>query len=75
VTARDQLGDEGDDLRNGLGCLRQLVGKAEPEVADVLEIPLCGLSGELCAGAVARRLVDLVVDVRDVVDERHVVAA
>ena len=48
-------------------------GIAEAEVARVLEIPLGRPRGQL--GACARRsVVDLVVDVGDVVHERHLVA-
>ena len=68
--ALDELLDERDDLRDVLGHLRQVVGHPEPEVADVLEVPGGRALGEL--GARARRgLVDLVVDVGDVVDERR----
>ena len=49
-------------------------GMPEAEIGRVLEVPLGRLRGELRALA-RRRVVDLVVDVRDVVDERHVVAA
>ena len=74
VTALDQLLDRGDDLRNQLARLRLLVGHAETEVRCVLEVPLRRARGEL--GTRTRRgVVDLVVDVRDVVDERRVVAA
>src|SRR5919201_3683523 len=73
-SALDQLGDEADDLGDGLGRARQVVGPPEAEVVGVLEVPLRRTLGELGARA-RRRLVDLVVDVRDVVDEDDVVAA
>ena len=57
-----------------LARLRQVVGPAEAERVRVLEVPLRRARGELGA-RVRRRLVDLVVDVGDVVDERGVVAA
>ncbi len=71
---RDQLLDEVDDLGDALRRLRQLVRHAEAEVAGVLEIPLRRARGELGARA-GRGVVDLVVHVRDVVDERDLVAA
>ena len=74
IPARDQLFDERDDLRHRVGRLRQVVGHAEAEVAGVLEIPLGRVGGELRARA-GRGVVDLVVDVRDVVDELRVVPA
>ena len=74
IAALDQLDDEGDDLVHRLGHLRPEVDLVEPEAAGVLEVPLRGLARSF--GARARgRLVDLVVDVRDVVDERDLVAA
>ena len=73
VLARDQLLDELDDHRDVLRHLRHLVGHAEAERLRVLEVPLGRLLREL--GARARGgVVDLVVHVGDVVDERHVVA-
>ena len=51
-----------------------VVGLVEAEAARVLEVPLGRLRGALGARA-RRRLVDLVVHVRDVVDERHLVPA
>ena len=74
VVALDQLLDERDDAGHVLRRLRQLVGEAEAEIADVLEVPLARPRRELgaCSGG---RVVDLVVHVRDVVDERRVVAA
>ena len=53
---------------------RVVVDLVEPEAADVLEVPLGRLRRPRSARA-RRRLVDLVVHVGDVVDERDVVAA
>ena len=63
-----------DDPGDVLGRLRQRVRQPEAEVADVLEIPLGRARGELGARA-GSGVVDLVVHVGDVVDERRVVAA
>ena len=74
VAARDQLGDQSDDLVHRLGRLGLGVGAAETEAVGVLDVPARGLLGQL--GAVpGRGGVDLVVDVGDVGDERHLVAA
>src|SRR5262249_37504487 len=51
VAARDELGDERDDLRDRVARLGQLVGKAEPETADIVEIPLRRLRRERRARA------------------------
>ena len=51
-----------------------MIRETETEIVDVLEVPLRRVGGELGARAARGRLVDLVVDVRDVVDECHVVA-
>ena len=72
--ALDQLGDELDDLRNRFGRLGHVIRETETEIVDVLEVPLRRVGGELGARAARGRLVDLVVDVRDVVDECHVVS-
>ena len=74
VAALDQLVDEANDLVHRLGHLGPVVDVVEPEAARVLEVPLGRLPGALGARA-RRRLVDLVVHVGDVVDERHLVAA
>ena len=74
VLALDQLLDEADDLGNHLARLRLVVGHPEAETAGVLEVPRRHLLGELGARAWGG-LVDLVVDVRDVVDERRLVPA
>ena len=71
VLALDQLLDELDDHRHVLRDLRQLVRHAEPERLRVLEVPLGRLLRELGARPVAGGVVDLVVDVGDVVDERR----
>ena len=71
VAARDQLLDEAHDRRHRLRRLREEVGHPEAEVAGVLEVPLGRARCELRALA-RRRLVDLVVDVRDVVHQRRV---
>src|SRR5262249_11704652 len=66
--------DEPDDSRAVGGRPRHLVRHAQPEIARVPEVPAGRLLGE--RGTRARRgSVDLVVDVRDVVDERHLIAA
>ena len=77
VAALDQLLDEPDDLVDGLGRLRQRVGPAEPERVGVLEVPLRrARRHDVAAFAqLGSRLIDLVIDVSDVVDERRVVAA
>ncbi len=73
--SRDQLLDERDDLRDRLGRLRLQVRPPQPELVGVLEEP-----GRRALGQLAARDpelhglgVHLVVDVRDVVDEGHVV--
>ncbi len=70
----EQLLDQRDDLRHRLGRERLRVRHPEAEAVGVLEVPARRLERPL--GAVpGRGLVDLVVDVRDVVDERDLVAA
>ena len=75
--AVDQLADESDDLRDDLGRARLDVGPAEPELVGVVDVPLRRLLGQLGAPHLLPRgrLVDLVVDVRDVLDELDLVAA
>jgi hypothetical protein len=77
VTTLDQLLDEGDDLRDRLARARLDIGTAEAEVVRVLEEPAGRALGYLAAADALgdRLLVDVVVDVGDVLDERHVVAA
>ena len=74
--AVDQLADESDDLRDDLGRARLDVRPAEPELVGVLDVPLRRLLGQLGAPHLLPRgrLVDLVVDVRDVLDELDLVA-
>ena len=74
--AFDQLLDQRDDLRNRLAGERLVVGAAQAEVVGVVEVPLRGCGRQLLASdpPLLGRLVDLVVDVRDVLDECHVVA-
>ena len=74
---REIAGDEGldrvHDLRDSLGCKRLDIGSSQAEIARILDVPRSRVPCEL--GAAARRgIVDLVVDVRDVLDERHVVS-
>ena len=71
-----QLLDQADDLGNRLAGERLVVGTAEAESVRVLEVPLRRCGGELRAGdsLLPGGLVDLVVHVGDVLDERHVVA-
>ena len=69
----DQLRDQRDDLGNRLRRLRLVVGPAQAEVLRVLDVPLRRVSRELRA-VPGRGQIDLVVDVRDVLDQRHVVA-
>ena len=71
----DELGDQGDDLRNRLGRQRLDVRPLEPEVGGVVEVPARRLLGQVPARdpLLGSRGVDLVVDVRDVLDEGHVV--
>ena len=71
--AVDELLDQRDDLVDRLGRLRLVVGSPEAEVARVVDVPLGRLGGELGA-APGRGRVDLVVDVRDVLDQRDVIA-
>ena len=72
--ALDERLDERDDLRNEVGRARERVGHPEAEVTGVLEVPVRRVQGELGARA-GGGVVDPVVDVGDVVDERRVVAA
>ena len=73
VPVSHELLHEGDDLVHRVGHLRIRVDLLQAEAGDVLEVPLARLGRTLRAGA-GRRLVDLVVHVRDVVDEPHRVA-
>ena len=73
VVLVDQRLDERDDLRHDLAGLRHVVRLAEAEAARVLEVPLGRAGCQLGAGA-GGGLVDLVVDVGDVVHQRHVVS-
>ena len=72
--ALDELRDERFDLLDVLRRLRDVVGHAESEVARVLEVPRSRARREVGART-RRRVVDLVVDVGDVVNESRVVAA
>ena len=74
--ALDQLLDQLDDLRDRLAGERLVVGAAEPELVRVLEVPLRRRGSELVASdpLLLGSLVDLVVHVGDVLDERDVVA-
>jgi hypothetical protein len=75
--AVDELPDQRDDLGDDLGRARLDVGAAEPELVGVLDVPGRRLCCELRAPHLLAhsRLVDLVVDIRDVLDELDVVAA
>ena len=75
--AGDELPGERDDVRDGLGGERLDIGTAEAEAVGVLHIPAGGPAGELDAAdpEPPRGVVDLVVDVGDVLHERHPVAA
>ena len=70
VALRDQLLDERDDLGDRVRGKGHLVRHPEPEVARVLQVPGRRIARELRAPPRCG-VVDLVVDVRDVVDERH----
>ena len=74
--AVDQLADESDYLRDDLGRARLDVWPAEPELVGVVDVPLRRLLGQLGAPHLLPRgrLVDLVIDVRDVLDELDLVA-
>ena len=74
--AVDELCDQGDDLGNGLGRERLDLGPAKSERVRVLHVPASCLLGQLGArnSVACRGLVDLVVDVRDVLDQLDVVA-
>jgi hypothetical protein len=69
--ALDQILDERDDFWDDLGGARLDVGAAEAEITGVLDVPLGRLHSERFApdALACGRLVDLVVDVRDVLDE------
>jgi hypothetical protein len=72
-TAGNERLDELDDLRDELRDPRHSVRHSKPQRPDVLQIP--GRGGIRQSGAGPwRGRVDLVVDVGDVVDERHLVA-
>jgi len=71
--ALDELFDQADDLRNRLCCPRLVVRATEAEVFRVLDVPPTCVFGKLRARA-RSGVVDLVVDVGDVLDERYVVA-
>ncbi len=75
--AGDELAGERDDLRDALGGERLDVGAAEAEPVGVLDVPAGGPARQLGATdpEPPRRVVDLVVDVGDVLGERHPVAA
>jgi len=75
--AVDQLTDERDDLRDRLRRARLDIRPPEPQVAGVLDVPLRRAVGELRAPYLlpGSSLVDLVVDVRDVLDQLHLIAA
>ena len=70
----DELLDQGDDLRDRPGRERLVIRAAEAEQVGVLDVPARGVGGESRAVAGGSR-VDLVVDVGDVLHQRHVVAA
>ena len=72
----DEVLDQSDDRRDRLGGLRLLVGAAEAEPVRVLDVGGRHLARELLArhAALAGGVVDLVVHVGDVDDERGVVA-
>src|SRR6266576_1254928 len=74
IAVANELFDQRDDLRDRLRRLRLMVGPAETESLGVLDVPLRGLHRER-ATVPGCGVVDLVVDVRDVRDERDVVAA
>ena len=69
--ALDQLLDQRDDLRQVLGRERLHIGPAETEIVGVLEVPLRRPAGQLVARDPLRRrgFIDLVVDVRNVLDQ------
>src|ERR671925_1011318 len=75
--ALEQRLDEVDDLGDRLAGLRLDVRPPEAEIVGVVDKPLRRLRGKPAAAlAELRRLrIHLVVDVGDVVDERHLVAA
>ncbi len=77
VTARDQLLDERDDLGQRLGCERLAVGTADPEPLGVGHVRGRHLAREFVRGHAGPRRgdVDLVVDVSDVLDQRHGLSA
>ena len=74
MTGVDQLLDQRDDLRDRLRRERLLVRHLEAERSGVLQVPGGRITRARGAGA-GRGLVDLVVDVGDVVDVGHLVAA
>ena len=76
VAAIDQRLDQLDDLRDRLAREWLVVGAAEAEALGVCAVGGGHLACELLGRntLLARRVVDLVVDVRDVLDERHLEA-
>src|SRR5581483_4104916 len=72
--ALDQVADQRDDLLDRLARLRLVVGSAQTEQVRVLDVPARRVRGQPRAVR-GRGAVDLVVDVRDVLDEVHAVAA
>ena len=68
--------DESDDLGDRFGGTRFEIGSTEPEGVRILEEPCRRLFRQLSARdpLLAGLEVDLVVDVGDVVDQRHLVA-
>ena len=76
VPALDQRADQRDDLLHHLRRLRLVVGPAEPEPVGVVDVRGRHLGRQLVGRAPGgtRRVVDLVVDVGDVRDQRRLVA-
>ena len=77
VAGDDQLGDQADDLSNRLGGQRLVVGPADAEPVGVVDVRLGHLGGQ-CGRrdpALVRQGIDLLVDVGDVLDKRHRLAA
>ena len=76
VPALDQVADQRDDLLDHQRRLRLVVGAAEPEPLRVGDVVRGHLRRELVRrpSGGPRRVVDLVVDVGDVGDERRLVA-
>jgi hypothetical protein len=76
VAGVDQRLDQVDDRLDELRCQRLGVRAADPDPLGVLEVVLGHLLGQFGRGpaGLGGRVVDLVVDVRDICHERHVVA-